>query len=349
LPGPCGLQEPKGAASLGLTISTIIQCSASGSCVTTAKMLLRLLGWRFAEGDAKDAPFSRAFSLLGVSITLSPPAERQLLVGNKPARVEALLSQLASALESGEVSHTWLEEVRGKLQFAAGQVFGRAGVWALAELSSAARGCRSRVPVSGGLLAALVWLRDVLLPAPPRNVPLRDLGPPVLIFTDGACEPQLPLSDRASCGAVLWDLQDGIKQFFGTKVPARLVARWVADGKAQVIAQAELLPVLLARFTWLPRLRGRRLIVYVDNESAKAALIKASSRLPASMELIKLVASMECACQSWTWYARVPSYSNPADGPSRLQLADPPLPDAVAVQAAWPPELEALLKDAGTF
>ena len=110
--------------------------------------------------------------------------------------------------------------------------------------------------------------------AKPRTVKLNDRRPPVLVFVDGAEE------DIVSTGAVMIDPCDGVRsrQFFVYDVPEVMVENWQkAGGKQKVIHQAELLPALMSISTWAERLRGRRIILFVDNDGARGSLIKGSS------------------------------------------------------------------------
>ena len=95
---------------------------------------------------------------------------------------------------------------------------------------------------------------------------------PVVIFTDGACEGDN--FDIVTVGGILYDPPTGAPECFGMRVPEGTVRSWKSEGKEQVIGQAELLPVYIAKCTWSSRVRGRRVLHFVDNDSAKFALIK---------------------------------------------------------------------------
>jgi hypothetical protein len=108
---------------------------------------------------------------------------------------------------------------------------------------------------------------------------------------------------------------------FGGVVPQKLVAAWKRDGdKIQVIGQAELLPLALARRQWNVKFRHRRLLGFVDNDSARQALIRGWSPSVSSTKIIQEMLNAEIEDQVWIWYGRVPTHSNPADAPSRLDL-----------------------------
>lgn len=111
---------------------------------------------------------------------------------------------------------------------------------------------------------------------------------------------------------------------FGSLGPCKLVKLWKSEGKVQTIGQAEILPVVLARICFEAELKHRRVFYYIDNDSARMALIRGSSNSFISMKLIDFMIRQECATQSWPWFSRVPSHSNPGDGPSRMRLIPHP-------------------------
>ena len=105
--------------------------------------------------------------------------------------------------------------------------------------------------------------------------------------------------------------------FRGGSADPETVASWKAEGRRQVISQAELVAVPVALCTWEPLVAQRDVLVFVDNDAAKACFVRGisvardSDRIANEARL--LAAELGAAC----WYERVPSPSNPADGPSR--------------------------------
>ena len=149
----------------------------------------------------------------------------------------------------------------------------------------------------------------------PKLVGPRSLDRPVIVLTDGACEPE-----HTSIGGVL--VCDGVVEVFGAVVPTELVNSWkTRDDQEQVIGQAELFPLLISRLTWSKYLSGRRVIYFVDNESARLAMIKAYSPVGASLDLICKALQWDNAHDSYPWFARVPTASNISDSPSRMRLS----------------------------
>ena len=87
-----------------------------------------------------------------------------------------------------------------------------------------------------------------------------------------------------------------------------------------MIAQAELFPILVAKASWESHLFGRSVLWFLDNDSARAALIRNFLPVLDNFHLLQLNARMDIQIQARQWYNRVPSKSNPADEASRLEF-----------------------------
>ena len=137
----------------------------------------------------------------------------------------------------------------------------------------------------------------------------------MIIFTDGACEEG---EEGTSIGGVLFDV-GGIVECFGARMSQRVIDSWkTREDQTQVIGQAEVFPVLVSRLTWHKRIAGRRAIYFVDNESARLALIKMYSPVLPTLDILMQITAWDFKEQSHPWYSRVPTYSNIADDPSRM-------------------------------
>ena len=119
--------------------------------------------------------------------------------------------------------------------------------------------------------------------------------------------------------AVLIDPWKQRSLFFGDHVPEPFVNLWKSSGKRQVIAQAEILPVLVSKDTWKDHLFGRSILWFLDNDAARAALIRNFSPAMDNFFLLQLNTKMDTSIQARNWYNRVPSTSNPSDDASRLE------------------------------
>ena len=104
---------------------------------------------------------------------------------------------------------------------------------------------------------------------------------PLVIFTDGACE-----DERVTIGAVIFE-GDRSPEYFGYLVPERVWRQWKRKSdQSQVIGQAEIAPVLIAKLTWADRVRGRRVIFFIDNEAARIDLVRSFSPSLPSLRLL---------------------------------------------------------------
>ena len=149
--------------------------------------------------------------------------------------------------------------------------------------------------------------------AKPRRVECSRAESPLVIFTDGACEDNL-----VTVGAVIFE-GDRAPEYFGHLVPDRVWQHWKRKSdQSQVIGQAEIAPVLIAKLTWADRVRGRRVIFFIDNEAARIGLVRSFSPSLPSLRLIGQSIDLDLILCASSWYARVPAVANPADLPSRL-------------------------------
>lgn len=296
---------------------------------------LNLLGWRFKASGPKAAPFSTKFVTLGAIIDLTDLSSTgKIIVANKPEREEKIKKQLQDIREEGIIRPGVAASLAGSLQYSDAQVLGKAGGWGLRALREVSRGPPKHI--DEWVLSVFRFWDKYFELSKPRVVEVARRSPPILIFTDGCAEGEN--FEDVGVGATLHDPMGGPIEVLSARVSPGIVDSWRVSGQKQVIGQGELFPVLLARHTWRERLVGRQVIHFIDNDSAKDALIKGHSSHPASMEIIEQVWAQELELQSSSWYDRVPSASNPADGPSRgccQELLDA---GAVQVEPILPPK-----------
>eukprot|EP00435_Cladocopium_sp_Y103_P048940 s2442_g14.t1 len=280
----------------------------------TAELVMRLLGWRISTSEDKRLPFSTKFQMLGALVDLSLMCEGKVIVTNKPSRLDDIASLVHSIVSKSKVPASLIETLRGRLLYAAGHTFGRCTQLAIQLISKAVREGPMVLmdeKTKGVILAALELLKS----SGPRVVGAWTGTRPVLLFTDGACEQD---GLQVTHGAVLVDFHTDSFLYFGAEVPEPWVSKWRASGRVQLICQAELFPVIVAKQTWFDLLTHRAILWFVDNSSAQAALVRAFSPVADNYELLVRNAELDVCMQTMNWYTRVPSKSNPGDDPSRL-------------------------------
>ena len=273
----------------------------------------RLLGWEVATGN-KCLDHASEFEVLGVVCRLAfGDAIPKIVVGNKPSRCSEVADELAALADERTVKRGRCAQLAGRLQFMKGQVQGRVIQPALAILTDVAC-ARMSSRLSSESRSTLQAVADSILGAIPRTLSLVDSIVPILVFTDGACE-----AEGDSFGMVVIDEFKGTKVVAGGLLPDGLGERWRNEPGAgsQVIAQVELYPVVLYRWWAGAGIAGRRVIFYIDNEASRMALIRGNSSSRLSRRLLAAFFRADEGCACYPWFARVPSFSNIADRPSR--------------------------------
>ena len=137
----------------------------------------------------------------------------------------------------------------------------------------------------------------------------------MLVFSDGAWEPTS--FQPAGAGLVLVDPVTGTKLVSEVIVPQLLIDHWLQCGKKQLITELELLPIAVGLSTYSNRLRGRRVLWFIDNNSVRDMIVKGSTKTPSLFCLLAECYRLTGELQIMWWVSRVPSKSNIADMPSR--------------------------------
>ena len=274
------------------------------SATESISFLLSALGWKFSTDPEKAKDFSSQFDVLGCSLDLSNLVGPFgfLEVKNKPNRV-GHITDLLDELGSGRGDYKLIPVIQGQLNFASNFVMGRAISPLARSLSSA---------TSGDIKVLCNKIKDLLAGAKPRRVSWHSPDSPMLIFTDAAFE-----KGRATLGAVVIDTLGGPADIYDGELPAKLLASWQRYADEQIICQAELAAAVSIRYLLRKRLAGRKCIYFIDNESARFALIRAVSGVPSMQALASLFHVWDEDHPHYAWVERVPSASNPADLPSR--------------------------------
>ena len=248
---------------------------------------------------------------LGVRINLAKSVEREITIDNKPGRLEEIKELVSGVVGGSPVGFREALSLRGKIAFAESNLYGRVGAAVGHILADWARSHRRR-PATRELKEALARVTLALEVAPARVIRPRGDGPVAVMFLDGAVE------DKVTIGGVLV-LPGGATEHWGCVVPELITESWKSRAdQVQVIGQAEVYPALVARLTWAEHLRGKRVVTFIDNESARIALVKQYSSVLASLRILTCCSAFDAARGVDCWYARVPSDANPADAPSRL-------------------------------
>ncbi|CAE7233631.1 unnamed protein product [Symbiodinium natans] len=156
---------------------------------------------------------------------------------------------------------------------------------------------------------------------------------------DGDKAPPFQEGKAALCGGPTGRLPKGFMRRISDIINAPAYVRTVTsetvyaftdasqEGKSKVINELERLEsiaVLLLFILAREFLRGKHVMCYLDNEAARITLLKLTSDSEALTLLSNACALLEQELEMIPFYARVPSKSNMADAPSRLDFTGLP-------------------------
>ena len=272
-----------------------------------AERMLELLGWRFSKKPEKRLPFSRSFDVLGVVVDLSASESGTIVVRNKADRVDAIATQVDDIIAEGVCKPSTAASLRGRFQFAEGQLYGRAVAVCTPNFRRRALGHDNMSLLHEQVIAELRWVVEFLRAAAPRTLRAKDTRKPLLIFTDASLEDN---DMKASIGGVMYDGAEC--EYFSAEL-SKVQLESLQTESTHVIAVLEVLPVACAMRVWSERALHRRVFYFIDNDAARACLIKMISGSPIINRVLKRITMIGAAHPSFAWYSRVPS-----DEPSRL-------------------------------
>ena len=294
----------------------------SASAGLAAEFLFDLLGFRYAKEGTKATPFAEKFKTLGVSVNLAPERRHdesfKFEIGHTETRILELTEFLDLFISKRRMSKKEAERLRGRLQFFETYAHGRVAHRAMSLISEVATGEQPSRSLSDRTMDAMFFLRDRVLTAPPVEIHKSSLES-IVVFTDGSCEGET--DKQGGVGGVVFHHAIPHPLFYSEQVPAKIMQMFLRDS-SHPIYELELLPILICILTWRREFSHNQVVFYLDNEAAKAALINGVSKTAMGMRLVKAVTSLEVECQMKVWFCRVPTSSNPSDGPSRFDCSE---------------------------
>jgi hypothetical protein len=266
--------------------------------------------------------------MLGIVTDLRELAAGVAKADNKPERLQEIAGTITSILKARTCPKPLIAELRGRAQYASAQISGRLAVGTLNKLAEHQYRQTSE-ELSRSTIEALKQLLYIVTHAKPRTLSCSLQSLPILVFTDGAAE-----EHATTMGAVVIDTAGQFQPFqWGGEIDPVFVHSWrnesdgtldVSKQSKQVISQAELLPIALVKWSQAGKFLHRRVLFYIDNDGVRYSLIRGCSHSTANNRILDFINRIEIENQSWSWYTRVPSCSNPADAPSRGVLQPGP-------------------------
>ena len=287
-------------------------CLAS-STEMAVDALFRLTGWKYATEGDKCLPFSTCFSALGITVNLEHIRDGWAEFGNTAKRRAELGDTLEDVCNRKRLTVSEALRLRGRMQFADGQIFGRASRLCLREVDKHVFET-SGSALSDDSLAAISRFACLLREGAPRKISI-DAGSPWLLFTDACYEKGAAWA--CGLGGVLFGPTGELHSFFSHCLNDEQREALGELREKTIIFEAELLSVCIAFALWSRLFAGHPIVCYVDNNAVRDVLISGRGRSNIAKHLVEVLLNLEDSHSVLTWIARVPSPSNVSDGPSR--------------------------------
>ena len=290
------------------------QESSSASASFAAESLFKLLGIQYAQEGSKNTEFAKGVKTLGVFLNLEGEGGAVEL-GHAEARKKELRETLDSILSEGQVLTKTAESLRGRLQWFETFAFGRTANSCLHRLGEISMCSGRSHRFSRDDYATLTFLRNRVVTVPPIQIHQCQLET-WFVFTDGACESQ---DASGGVGGVLMDPRGKVVQHFKRRTEGNRAASFGKFRKSYLrVYELELAPILIAISLWGNLFLNSQVVMYLDNDAARAGLIKMRGATDIGDIIIQETAVLEARLAFRPWFGRVPTASNVADGPSRL-------------------------------
>ena len=275
--------------------------------------LLEVLGWKYASEGYKATGFSETLSALGVNILLAEIHLGRVYICNTERRVAELKNLILEASRGSLKKHQILK-LQGRLQFAEGQLFGRAGRMMLHTLSNFIHnpaGCTT----AEDCVEAMSQFLALLERGKPRTLDARSHHQ-WMLFTDASYDPG-HTGWECGIGAMLFSGGGELVAAFSFPLDASMRAALGEQTKRTIIFEAEFLALVCAMKLWVRYLAWSPVVAFVDNNSARDVAISAKARSITAKGLVSEYLKAEYDFGVIPWVCRVPSPSNCADMPSR--------------------------------
>ena len=278
----------------------------------TVELLFDLLGWKIAKAGGKAMPFSEKLDCLGVSIDLTDFSSGVIRVSNTEDRKKEIIGNIETHLLSRQMTSMDAQKLRGRMQFAENQIFGRQSRKCLKAVSEHLNTGRSMMDYE--LCNILKKFSDYLSEGRPREVRLFT-HETWLIFTDASYEKEREAP--VGIGCVLVNPSGAPVRFIQETPDISLLTLLGHGEKGTIIFEAEMFALLLALRKWKNHFSGRQLVAYVDNDAVRCAVASSSGHTGIAGQMVDEINKIEENVGALMWIARVPTRSNISDDPSR--------------------------------
>ena len=164
--------------------------------------------------EEKRLPFARSFEALGVVIDFKRSTAGEVEIRNKEAMLDSTEVMVREIIKTKELPQSTATMLRGKVQYAEGQLFNRVAAIMMPEVRARASGKSPGSWLHQEAEQELHWAMSFFRNAPPRKLLAYDPRPPLRICIDAAQEGAF--DEIATIDAVMFD--QGEVVMFGLKL-----------------------------------------------------------------------------------------------------------------------------------
>ena len=282
----------------------------------TVKAVFRMLGRRYAADGPKAPPFSSRTTALGVHINVCELHKGTVLVDNTQARKSELSDCIEKAVGSGCLPRAEALRLRGRMQLAAGQLFGRVARRCLSAVTFHAYFSES-ANLRQDTICAMNRYKTLLNMQIPRQL-TSGHATAWYLYTDACFEPDAS-EPFSGIGAVLVDSDGRRVRFFSQKLDPVFLERVNVTKRKTIIFECEFLAILFSFFMWKDLLKLCNVVIYTDNDAVRDCLISCNTSSVNAAPILDACLELELQLAWISWFSRVPTESNVADDPSRLE------------------------------
>ena len=247
--------------------------------------LFSLLGGRRISKN-KLLDFNTLCKVLGVQLDLRQSGDKLCFVTNTEERVQELVSELDDAIRTYTLPRSEGEKLRGRLQFASSQVFGRKFRRLLKVLSNHVTG--GRKTLSQHTQSCLRDVRELLIRNTPRKIEASQ-AEVIHIYVDASFD----YSDYSGLGGMLVDMSEKVVSVFSVKVDTVALDEIMYKGQKTVILELEMMAVLAAMKVWKELIKTCRVVLFTDSEAVRGAFLKSWSGNDDSDRMISVIFQVE--------------------------------------------------------
>ena len=232
-------------------------------------------------------------------------------------RKASVVQAIAEIFESGRLGPGLAGKLKGRLSFAAMQLWGKIGRAYLRCLSERQYSKSSNDEITPAIgLALREWTRLTMNGTPRPINAVSDQPADIVIFTDGFFpNPMLGESGQARVGGVIFDRSRLKPMVFTLLITSDMMKCWLPR-KTQ-ISMIEMFAPVLAMEYLSSATQDKSIIFFVDSESVEGAMVKGYSASADICELVGVFWKMIDKRQIHAYIDRVSTDANIADGPSR--------------------------------